>query len=201
MHSVNSNSSSGSVFSSGWSTSSPTLWLACKPRLPRTLSPHYSPQATSHLCPRCIWIMLVVWWLLAKKAFFIQNFVQPAREARRACALRALGLLLGDSAPTLRRGKTFWAVNRVFLKETAVTQERKIRKSFPRWKRNRHSEGYKQAVDQNWGRVAKIRFLFKEKRCPNNYHLKYLFRKFFGLKPIFRPKTTFRPNIKTSASP
>ena len=31
--------------------------------------------------------------------------------ARRACALRALGLLLTDSAPTVGRGKTFGRVN------------------------------------------------------------------------------------------
>ena len=39
----------------------------------------------------------------------------PARarsaRARRACALRALGLLLADGAPTVGRGKTFWRVN------------------------------------------------------------------------------------------
>ena len=38
----------------------------------------------------------------------------PARSrsarARRACALRALGLLLADSAPTVGRKKTFWRV-------------------------------------------------------------------------------------------
>ena len=34
------------------------------------------------------------------------NIIQPAR-ARRACALRALGLLLADGAPTVGRGKTF----------------------------------------------------------------------------------------------
>ena len=45
--------------------------------------------------------------------------------------------------------------------------------------------------------------LFKEKNClcPNNYLPKYHFGWFFGLKPIFRPKTTFRPNVKTPVSP
>ena len=36
------------------------------------------------------------------------NYINPAR---RACALRALGLLLADGAPTVGRGKTFWRVN------------------------------------------------------------------------------------------
>ena len=44
------------------------------------------------------------------------------------------------------------------LKKTAVTPERKVEKSFPRWEMNSHSEGYKWAVDQNWGRMAKIGF-------------------------------------------
>ena len=36
------------------------------------------------------------------------DFIKPARErARRAGALRALGLLLADGAPTVGRGKTF----------------------------------------------------------------------------------------------
>ena len=34
--------------------------------------------------------------------------IRPARErARRACALRALGLLLADGTPTVGGGKTF----------------------------------------------------------------------------------------------
>ena len=42
----------------------------------------------------------------------IHAFIKPAREARgpegrRACALRALGLLLVDGTPTVGRGKTF----------------------------------------------------------------------------------------------
>ena len=41
----------------------------------------------------------------------IPRYTYPARArsawARRACALRALGLLLADGAPTVGRGKTF----------------------------------------------------------------------------------------------
>ena len=33
--------------------------------------------------------------------------VQNGPKVRRACALRALGLLLADSGPTVGRGKTF----------------------------------------------------------------------------------------------
>ena len=42
---------------------------------------------------------------------------QARARARRACALRALGLLLADGAPTVGRGKTFWLVNKFFLRK------------------------------------------------------------------------------------
>ena len=52
----------------------------------------------------------------------------PARarsaRAQRACALRALGLLLADSALTVGWGKTFWCVGRFFAK-IGVTRKRK----------------------------------------------------------------------------
>ena len=46
-----------------------------------------------------------------------------------------------------------------FFTETAVTPERKVEKSFLRWEINRHAEGKKWVIDQNWGRMAKIGFL------------------------------------------
>ena len=49
----------------------------------------------------------------------------PAR-ARRARALRALGLLLADGVPTVGLGKTFGRVGRVPPTKTGVTRKRKI---------------------------------------------------------------------------
>ena len=43
--------------------------------------------------------------------------------------------------------------------KTAVTPERKVEKSIPGWENNRHAEGYKWAIDQNWGRMANIGIL------------------------------------------
>ena len=40
--------------------------------------------------------------------------------------LRALGLLLADSAPTVGRGKTFWHVDRVFSLHNSETKSKKI---------------------------------------------------------------------------
>ena len=61
----------------------------------------------------------------------------------------------GRRCPHSGKGEEFLTGQPDFFTETAVTQERKV----PRWKMNRHSEGYKRAVDQNWGRMAKIGFL------------------------------------------
>ena len=41
----------------------------------------------------------------------------------------------------------------------SVTPELKVEKWLPRQEMNGLSEGYKRAVDQNWGRRAKIGFL------------------------------------------
>ena len=58
-----------------------------------------------------------------------------------ARALRALGLLLADGTPTGGRGEDFLNRQPDFFTETAVTPERKVEKSFPRWEINRHVEG------------------------------------------------------------
>ena len=57
-----------------------------------------------------------------------------------ARALRALGLLLADGAPTVGGGKTL-SRQPDFFTETAVTLDRKVEKLFPRWEINRHVEG------------------------------------------------------------
>ena len=58
-----------------------------------------------------------------------------------ARALRALGLLLADRTPTGGRGEDFLSRQPNFFTETAVTPERKVEKSFPRWEINRHAKG------------------------------------------------------------
>ena len=77
------------------------------------------------------------------KISILKSIIQPTREARgpEGPAMRALGLLLADGAPTVGRGKTFWRVSWIFFTETAVTPERKVEKWFPRWEINRHAEG------------------------------------------------------------
>ena len=69
-----------------------------------------------------------------------QAHAQSAR-ARRAYALRALGLLLADGTPTVRGGEDFLTGQPNFFTETAVTLEQEVEKWFPRWEINRHAEG------------------------------------------------------------
>ena len=45
------------------------------------------------------------------------HYQARALRFRRACALRALGLLLADGTPTVGGGKTFWAVSQIFLRK------------------------------------------------------------------------------------
>ena len=59
----------------------------------------------------------------------------------RAESARAFTGRRNSHSPTVGGGKTFWRVSRIFFTETAVTPERKVEKSFPRWEINRHAEG------------------------------------------------------------
>ena len=67
--------------------------------------------------------------------------LKPFSSNYPARALRALGLLLADGTPTGGRGEDFLSRQPDFFTETAVTSERKVEKSFPRWEINRHVEG------------------------------------------------------------
>ena len=58
-----------------------------------------------------------------------QARAQSAR-ARRACALRALGLLLADGTFTVGGGRTFWAVSQIFLRKQLYLRNRKSKNGF-----------------------------------------------------------------------
>ena len=47
----------------------------------------------------------------------------------------------GRRCPHSGRGEDFLSRQPDFFTETAVTPERKVEKSFPRWEINRHAEG------------------------------------------------------------
>ena len=75
----------------------------------------------------------------------------PRAESARA--------VTGRQCPHSGEGEDFCdASTGFFFTKTAVTRERKVEKWLPRWEMNGFSEGYKQTVDQNRGRMAKIGF-------------------------------------------
>ena len=83
----------------------------------------------------------------------------------------------GRRCPHSGRGEDFLTGQLIFFTETAVTPERKVENSFPRWEINRHADGYKWVIVQNRGHMAKIGF--------------------FGQKPKFWAKkrhSLFNPN-------
>ena len=75
-----------------------------------------------------------------KKEWFKNSFFWPFL-IYQARALRALGLLLADGAPTVGGGRLFDGSTKFFFTETAVTTERKVEKSIPRLEINCHAEG------------------------------------------------------------
>ena len=100
----------------------------------RGLLAHCTTTIATLLCINVSFMISIIF------LYHYQARAQSAR-ARSARALRALRLLLADGTPTVGGGKTFWRVSRIFFTETAVTPDRKVEKSFPRWEINRHVEG------------------------------------------------------------
>ena len=66
--------------------------------------------------------------------------IQPARGPEGLCAESARAVA-GRRCPHSGRGEDFLSRQPDFFTETAVTPERKVEKSFPRWEINRHIEG------------------------------------------------------------
>ena len=69
----------------------------------------------------------------------LTNFCTPLRsEAKRA---GPKGLRVESARAVTGRREDFLSRQQNFFTETAVTPERKVEKSFPRWEINRHAEG------------------------------------------------------------
>ena len=54
----------------------------------------------------------------------------------------------GRRCPHSGEGEDFLMGQLNFFTKTAVTPERKVKKSIPRWEMNDHVEGYKWVIDQ-----------------------------------------------------
>ena len=70
----------------------------------------------------------------------------------------------GRQCPDSGEGEDFLTGQLNFFTKTAVTLEREVKKSIPRWEMNGHAKGYKWVIDQNWGRMAKIGFFGQKPR-------------------------------------
>ena len=82
-----------------------------------------------------------------------QNIIQPAREAReRASRARAVTV---SQCPHSEVGQDFLLRRRVTPTETAVTRKRKVEKWIRRCQNFRLREGYKRAIDEIRGPIAK----------------------------------------------
>ena len=82
--------------------------------------------------------------------------VNKTLSSTRAESARAV---TGRRCPHSREREDFSMGHLNFFTKTAVTLEQKVEKSVPRWEINRHAEGLKWVIDQNWGRMAKIGIL------------------------------------------
>ena len=79
------------------------------------------------------------------------NLSSPRAERARAVTV--------SQCPHSEVGQDFLLRRRVTLTETAVTRKRKVEKSIRRCQIDRNVEGYKRAIDENWGPIAKNGFL------------------------------------------
>ena len=63
------------------------------------------------------------------------------RAGLKGLHAESAGAFTGRRCPHSERGEDFLTGQLNFFTETAVTLERKVEKSFPRWEINRHVEG------------------------------------------------------------
>ena len=84
----------------------------------------------------CFFLVLRIFWeeqLAEQFWYFNFSLSSPRAESARA--------VTGRRCPHSGRGEDFLSRQPDFFTETAVTPERKVEKSFPRWEINRHVEG------------------------------------------------------------
>ena len=172
----------------GVGTSWPELWHSflkhCKGKHDHAfvkITAKYTQEALNYLTRRCglyyFYIIICRYICNISRCMIVIQLVCNKMCIWRVHLARAqseaLGLLLADGAPTVGRGKKFWAQKKAytFSNSPCSGHDRKN--------------------------------LLKEKKClcPKNQGGKCHFGWSFGVRPIFRPKTTFRPNVNTPVSP
>ena len=87
------------------------------------------------LCGICISVVAPVLCFSAHSCFHSKRAGPKDLRAESARAVT------GRRCPHSGGGEDFLTGQLIFFMETAVTPERKVEKSFPRWEINRHAEG------------------------------------------------------------
>ena len=122
--------------------------------------PHSMPYG-SKLSPLSLpdWLLWHEEWCHCTLISFILSYLSSPKGLRAESA-RAV---TGRRCPHSGEGEDFLMGQLNFFTKTAVTPERKVKKSIPRWEMNGLSEGYKWVIGENWGRMSKIGFLAKNR--------------------------------------
>ena len=111
----------------------------------------------------------VKWWGTCKAQWQCQQNVRVRETNNKLSSPRAMRAesaraVTGRRCPHSGEGKDFFMGQQIFFTKTAISPERKDQKSIPRWEINRHAEGYKWVIDQNWRCMAKIGFFGQKPR-------------------------------------
>ena len=84
----------------------------------------------------CIIQLLTDSWL-----YVLTDFLSSPRAGPKGLRAESARAFTGRRNSHSGRGEDFLSRQSIFFTETAVTPERKVEKSFPRWEINRHAEG------------------------------------------------------------
>ena len=76
-----------------------------------------------------------------KASFHFLSSPRAKRAGPKSPRAESARAVTGRRCPHSGRGEDFLSRQPDFFRETAVTPERKVEKSFPRWEINRHVEG------------------------------------------------------------
>ena len=83
-------------------------------------------------------------WEIKRRFLAVQALLsspRPKRAGPKDLHAESARAVTGRRCPQSGKGEDFLTGQSDFFTETAVTPERKVEKSFPRWEINRHVEG------------------------------------------------------------
>ena len=118
------------------------LCHARRPKISYQPTKHFIVQMSSQDTPKTqpevkldCWWLIFAFWFIAVLAFY------PSRTGPKGLRAESARAFSGRRNSHSGRGEDFLSHQLIFFTETAVTPERKVKKSFPRWEINRHAKG------------------------------------------------------------